>query len=207
MTDAGEMIREIKRRYSFNSPRVFAAMLRVPREKFVSPQYQSQAYEDCPISIGYGQTISQPYTVAFMTDLLQLKGQEKVLEIGTGSGYQAAVLALLAKKVYSVEIIPELANQARERLKRLGYQNVEVRIARGEIGWKQKAPFDAILVTAGMESVPKALFEQLKEGGVLVAPVGKGVDKEMTRYSKKSKSKFKEEKFGIFHFVPFVEVN
>lgn len=181
-------------------------MLRIPREKFVPPEYQHQAYDDCPISIGYGQTISQPYTVAFMTDLLKLKGSEKVLEIGTGSGYQAAILSLLADKVYTVEIIRQLADQAKERLKRLGYKKVEVKTASGEVGWKQKAPFDAILVTAGMEKVPEALFKQLKEGGVLVAPVGLGMDKEMTEFSKHH-GKISQKSYGIFHFVPFVEKN
>lgn len=211
MADAEAMVREMRERYSFDSPQVFSAMLRVPREKFVPPQFQYQAYEDCPISIGFGQTISQPYTVAFMTDLLGLthpshKATEgkRVLEIGTGSGYQAAILSLLADKVYTVEIIPELADGARKRLKKLGYKNIEVKTASGEVGWLEKAPFDAILVTAGMEAVPRPLFRQLKEGGVLVAPVGVGMDKEMTKFGKR-RNKVSQKSYGIFHFVPFIE--
>lgn len=204
MADAEAMVQEMRERYSFDSPQVFSAMLRIPREKFVPPQFQYQAYEDCPISIGFGQTISQPYTVAFMTDLLGLKANETVLEIGTGSGYQAAILSLLADKVYTVEIIPELADGARKRLKKLGYKNIEVKTASGEVGWPEKAPFDAILVTAGMEAVPQTLFTQLKEGGVLVAPVGVGMDKEMTKFGKR-RGKVSQKSYGIFHFVPFVE--
>lgn len=208
MADVVSMIREIKERYSLDSPKVFSAMLQVPREKFVPDKYRDRAYDDCPLSLGYGQTISQPYTVAFMTDLLGLQGNETVLEIGTGSGYQAAVLALLADKVYTIEVIPELAGKAKKRLKKLGYRNIEVKTGGGELGWSQNAPYDAILVTAGMKAVPKMLFRQLKEGGILVAPVGKGMDKEMTRYTKLKNKKTKElkkEEFGIFHFVPFVE--
>lgn len=211
MTDRKQMIREIKEKYSLNSTDVFRAMLQVPREKFVAVRLCRRAYDDGPLPIGHGQTISQPYTVAFMTDLLGLprpshKATEgkKVLEIGTGSGYQAAILSLLADKVYTVEVIPQLANQAKKRLKKLGYKNIEVKTADKEPGWKEKAPFDAIIVTAGMEKVPKSLFEQLKKGGVLVAPVGAEMDKEMTKFTK-TKGKTKKETFGIFHFVPFVE--
>lgn len=207
MGDAEKMIREIKEKYSLGSPKVFSAMFHVPRERFIPPQYQYLAYDDGPISIGYGQTISQPYTVAFMTDLLKLKGSEKVLEIGTGSGYQAAILSLLAKKVYTVEVITQLAEEAKNRLQKLGFKNVEVRGGSGEFGWKEKSPFDAILVTAGMEEVPQILFDQLKVGGVLVAPVGEGMDKMMTKYIKLKNSKIRKKEFGIFHFVPFVESN
>jgi len=203
MANVTSMIWEIKEGYSLSSPGVFSAMLRVPREKFVPVKYRSQAYDDGPVSIGYGQTISQPYTVAFMTHLLGLKGKEKVLEIGTGSGYQAAILSLLAKEVYTMERIPELAVKAGRRLKRLGYKNVCVKADQGEYGWPKFAPFDAILVTAGVEKAPKNLFDQLKEGGVLVAPVGKGVDKRMMKFIKK-KGQIVREEFGIFHFVPFV---
>lgn len=194
-----------------DSPKVFSAMLQVPREEFVPQEFKHQAYDDCPISIGHGQTISQPYTVAFMTDLLKLprpshKATEgkKVLEIGTGSGYQAAILSLLADKVYTVEVIRRLADEARKRLKRLGYRNIEVKTGSGELGWKQKSPFDVILVTAGMEKVPQGLFDQLKENGVLVAPVGRGMDKEMTKFIKRG-NKITKKTYGIFHFVPFVE--
>jgi protein-L-isoaspartate(D-aspartate) O-methyltransferase len=211
MTDRKRMIREMREKYSFNSPEVFSAMLQIPREEFVPREFRDQAYDDGPLAIGYGQTISQPYTVAFMTDLLELGGPtsrgKKILEIGTGSGYQTAILSLLAKKVYTVEIIRQLADEARKRLKRLGYNNIEIKTAGKNVGWKEKAPFNAILVTAGMEQVPQELFDQLKENGVLVAPVGKGMDKEMTRFRRGSsgQAKFKKEKFGIFHFVPFIE--
>jgi len=204
MTSQEKMIWEIKTRYGLDSPRVFSAMLQIPREKFAPKEYRHLAYEDRPIPIGYGQTMSQPYTVAFMTDLLSLKGKEKVLEIGTGSGYQAAVLSLLAKEVYTIEIIKELAEKAAGRLKRLGFENVVVKVGKGGVGWPEKAPFDAILVTAGIEGeVPKALFEQLKTGGVLVAPIGDH-DKMMTKFTKKKGGEIVEEKHGIFHFVPFV---
>lgn len=201
------MVEEIRDKYGLNSPPVLSTMLQVPREEFVPKRYKDIAYEDAPVSIGYGQTISQPYTVAYMTDLLGLKGKEKVLEIGTGSGYQAAILSLLAEKVFTIERIDALAREARKRLKRLEYKNVEVKSGSGEVGWKEKAPFDAILVTAGVEWVPEELFRQLKDGGVLVIPVGKGIDKAMTRYKKLKDSKtpkLKKEKFGIFHFVPFI---
>src|SRR3989344_8902327 len=160
MNPRQRMVGEIRKKYLLSAPRVFSAMLKVPREEFVPSQYRESAYEDGPISIGHGQTISQPYTVAFMTNLLNLKGDEKVLEIGTGSGYQAAILSLLAKKVYTIEIIEELAEKAQKTLKKLGYKNVEVRAGSGEWGWKEEAPFDAILITAGVEKVPLELFEE-----------------------------------------------
>lgn len=204
MNPRARMVGEIRRKYSLSAPRVFSAMLKVPRQEFVPEEYKNSAYEDGPISIGWGQTISQPYTVAFMTNLLGLKGNEKVLEIGTGSGYQAAILSLLAKKVYTIEIIPELAARARETLERLGYKNIEVRQGSGEWGWVEEASFDAIIITAGIEEVPQALLDQLKDGGILVAPVGVGPDKVMTKFLK-NKYRIKKKEFGIFHFVPFVE--
>ena len=181
-------------------------MLQIPREKFAPKKYRYMAYHDAPLSIGYGQTMSQPYTVAYMADLLELTGNEKVLEIGTGSGYQAAVLSNLAKEVYTVEIIRQLADRASKTLKKLGYKNVYVRSGSGEFGWEEKAPFDAIIVTAGLgEKVPEELFDQLKIEGILVAPLGKGQDKIMTRFTKKKNEKIEKEEFGIFHFVPFVK--
>ena len=204
MNPRQRMVGEIKEKYLLSAPRVFSAMLKVPREEFVPSQYRESAYEDGPISIGHGQTISQPYTVAFMTNLLNLKGDEKVLEIGTGSGYQAAILSLLAKKVYTIEIIEELAEKAQKTLKKLGYKNVEVRAGSGEWGWKEEAPFDAILITAGVEKVPLELFEELREEGVLVAPVGVGPDKVMAKFVKKEGNITKNE-YGIFNFVPFIK--
>lgn len=204
MGQAEEMVGQIRQRYDLDAPNVFLAMLKIPREEFVPHQYSHLAYTDSAISIGHGQTISQPYTVAFMTNLLDLVGNEKVLEIGTGSGYQAAILSLLAEKVYTIERIPELGEKAKKLLKKLGFKNIEVRVGTGELGWKEKAPFDAIIVTAGVEEIPKALFDQLNTGGVLVAPLGKGSDKVMTKFTKR-KGKIVKEEFGVFHFVPFVE--
>ncbi len=200
------MIAEIKSAYGLNAPKVFKAMLEIPRELFVPESQKYLAYSDAALEIGFGQTISQPYTVVFMTNLLDLKGREKVLEIGTGSGYQAAILSRLAKEVYSLERIPELARSAETILKKLKIKNVKVSAGQGEFGWKAYAPFDAILVTAGMEQVPKSLFDQLTTGGVLVAPVGEGENKVMTKY-KKGKSKISKKQYGVFSFVPFVESN
>jgi len=210
MDDRERMVYEIRSRYDLRAPRVLSTMLEIPRVEFVPKGYKNIAYQDRPVAIGHGQTMSQPYTVAFMTDLLELTGNEKVLEIGTGSGYQAAVLSKLARKVYTIEIIPELARNAEKNLKRLGYKNVKVKIGTGEYGWKEKSPFDTILVTAGLgEKVPDALFEQLKADGVMVAPIGRGADKKMVRFTKtrlhQSFGEAKKEKFGTFHFVPFVE--
>jgi protein-L-isoaspartate(D-aspartate) O-methyltransferase len=153
-------------------PRVLSAMRRVPRHLFVEEALQDRAYGDHALPIGDGQTISQPFMVGKMTELLQLTGTEKVLEIGTGSGYQAAVLGELCARVCTVERIPRLAKRARELLEQLGYQNVWVRVANGTLGWPDEAPFDRILVAAGGPNVPPPLFEQLTEGGRMIMPVG-----------------------------------
>ncbi|UCE03272.1 MAG: protein-L-isoaspartate(D-aspartate) O-methyltransferase [Candidatus Latescibacterota bacterium] len=153
-------------------PRVLAAMRSVPRHEFVPASVRGAAYDDRPLPIGYEQTISQPYIVALMSESLDLRGEESVLEVGTGSGYQAAVLCELAQRVYTIEIIPELGKRARTDLERLGYDNVSVRIGDGYRGWPDAAPFDAIMVTASPEHVPEPLLEQLKPGGRLVLPVG-----------------------------------
>ena len=148
-------------------------VLRVtPRHRFVPPAVRSLAYADNPLPIGHGATISQPYIVALMTELLDPNKNQRVLEIGTGSGYQAAVLAQLLKHVYTIEIVPELAEEARARLARLGYRNVEVRSGDGYLGWPEAAPFDAIIVTAAAPRIPEPLKQQLKDGGRLVLPVG-----------------------------------
>lgn len=152
-------------------PEVLMVLELVPRHLFVPDEYRDLAYEDRPLPIGYGQTISQPYIVALMTQELGVKKGDKVLEIGTGSGYQAAILAQLGLEVYSIEIIPELAKAAEERLKKLGYQ-VHVKQGDGYLGWPEHAPYDAIIVTAAPDHVPRALVEQLKDGGRLVIPVG-----------------------------------
>ena len=152
--------------------RVLAAMDKVPRHRFVLPGEERYAYANRPLPIGHGQTISQPFIVALMTDLLALKPGDKVLEIGTGSGYQAAVLGELAREVYTIEIVAPLAKEATARLASLGYRNVTVRTGDGYAGWPEQAPFDAIMVTAGALEVPPALVQQLKSGGKLVIPVG-----------------------------------
>ncbi len=153
------------------APDVLDAMDTVPRHQFVPPEYLDQAYEDHPLPIGYGQTISQPYVVALMTEKLKVKRGDKVLEIGTGSGYQAAVLAHLGVEVYSVEIVSELARAADERLQRLKYA-VQVKQGDGYFGWEEHAPYDAIIVTAAPDHVPQPLVKQLKDGGRLVIPIG-----------------------------------
>ncbi len=153
-------------------PRVLSALLKVERHRFVPEKYLDLAYADQPLPIGEGQTISQPYIVALMTELLDLKGNEKVLEIGTGSGYQAAVLAELAKEVYTIEIIESLASTAKKRLSELGYQNINVKAGDGYLGWPEVAPFDAIIVTAAPDHIPDPLIDQLKEGGRMVVPIG-----------------------------------
>lgn len=154
------------------SDAVMQAMAEVPREKFVPPECRYSAFNNGPLRIGYGQTISQPYIVALMTDLLDLTPQSVVLEIGTGSGYQAAILSRLARHVYTIERIPELAASARERLHALGYANIDTRCANGYTGWADMAPFDAIIVTAAAAYIPQALLDQLRPGGRMVIPVG-----------------------------------
>ena len=168
-----QMVREQIEARGVHEARVLAAMRKVPRHLFVRPGDVSYAYVDSPQPIGYGQTISQPFIVAFMTEALELKPQDRVLEIGTGSGYQAAVLAELVQDVYTIEIVDPLAKEAEKRLRRLGYSNVHVRIGDGYRGWPEAAPFDAIMVTAAPGHVPQPLIDQLRDGGRLVLPVGR----------------------------------
>ncbi len=171
IADTARMAASATGRAAF-SPRVMEAMGRVPRHEFVPDAELRRAYADCALPIGSGQTISQPYIVALMTDLAEIGPASTVLEVGTGCGYQSAVLSELAGRVYSIELLPELAEQAAKRLARLGYANVEVRTGDGYEGWREHAPFDAILVTAGASEVPPPLIEQLAPGGRLVIPVG-----------------------------------
>ena len=163
--------RDLKGR-DIKDPMVLEIMGRVPRQLFVDPSLRSQAYADHPLPIGEGQTISQPYIVALMTQILQIKPGERVLEIGTGSGYQAAVLAELTDQVYTIEIRESLAKQAAQLLKQLGYDKVRVKYGDGYLGWEEAAPFDAIIVTAAASHIPPPLIKQLKEGGRLVLPLG-----------------------------------
>jgi protein-L-isoaspartate(D-aspartate) O-methyltransferase len=183
--------------------RVLAAIRKVPREFFVDPALREFAYEDAALPIGYDQTISQPYIVAYMTQSLTLKSEDRVLEIGTGSGYQAAVLAELVREVYSVEIIPELARSASKRLNDLGYRNVEIRQGDGYEGWAEKSPFDAIIVTGAPEKIPPKLLEQLAEGGRLIVPLGVS-DQDLHLYIKTG-GKVRSTKLLPVRFVPMVK--
>lgn len=184
--------------------RVLEAMKKVERHLFVPKEYQSRAYQDCPLPIGEGQTISQPYIVGYMTWVLELKGNEKVLEIGTGSGYQAAILAELAKEVYSIEVIEELGKRAKEVLDKMNYKNLHLKIGDGYKGWKENAPFDAIIVTCAPTHVPEALKEQLAEGGIMVIPVGKRFTQELVMLTKKNGKLIKKDIFGV-RFVPMTD--
>ncbi len=167
-----KMVKEDIQRRGIDDPKLLEAMLRVKRDLFVPEDYRHLACEDRPLPIGEGQTISQPYIVALMTYHLHIQPEDKVLEIGTGSGYQAAVLAELAQEVYSIEIIEELAKTAKERLKKLGYTNVWVKCGDGFFGWEEHAPYDAIIVTCAASKVPERLIEQLTEGGRMILPLG-----------------------------------
>lgn len=197
------MVREQLVARGIKDKRVLAVMGSLPREKFVPKKWQSQVYEDYPLEIGRGQTISQPYIVALMTQLLEIGGQEKVLEIGTGSGYQAAILGKLAREVYTLERERVLAKKAQRVLKRLGFLNVKVIVGDGFLGFPQEAPYQAIILTAAPKEIPPTLIEQLAEGGRLIAPVGEGPVQRLVRLEK-IKGKIKEEDFGGCAFVPLV---
>ena len=181
------------------------ALLSVPRHAFVPDDALDVAYEDVPLSIGFEQTISQPAIVAIMTEALGLTGRERVLEIGTGSGYQAAVLSLLAAEVYSVEVVPALGAAARARLARLGYRNVFVRIGDGHVGWPEHAPFDRVLLTAAPEALPCALADQLAAGGVLVAPLGEEGRTQRLVRAVKSEGRLSIQELGPVVFVPMTD--
>jgi protein-L-isoaspartate(D-aspartate) O-methyltransferase len=186
-------------------PRVLAAMAKVPRHRFVPEALASRAYDDHPLPIGWGQTISQPYIVALMSQWAEVRPGDKVLEVGTGSGYQAAILAELTNRVFSVELLPELAAAAGKRLGEMGYGGVQGRRGDGYQGWPEEAPFDAILVTAGAPEVPRALKEQLQEGGRLVIPVGPPGRGQELLLLRKVKGELKEEKRLPVLFVPLVK--
>ena len=189
--------------YEIADNRVVEAMKRVPREAFVSQEQYHAAYDDRPLSIGFGQTISQPFIVALMVQALELRGDEKVLELGTGSGYEAAILADLAQKVVTVECIPELAESAKQVLAQLGYSNIEVRVAGKTLGWPDGAPYDAIIVSAGAPTVPQVLLEQLTWNGRLVIPVGSRWQQELLRVTK-LKKRNNIENLGGCYFVPLI---
>ncbi len=184
-------------------PRVLEAMERVPRHEFVPESARAAAYDDRPLPIGHGQTISQPYIVALMTALVRVGHDDVVLEVGTGSGYQAAVLSLLAAKVYTIEIIEPLGREAAARLRRLGYDNVEVQIGDGYAGWPEHSPFDAIVVTAAPDHLPNPLIEQLKPGGRMVVPVGsQGSVQELMLIEKDETGRITQRKVLPVAFVP-----
>jgi protein-L-isoaspartate(D-aspartate) O-methyltransferase len=184
-------------------PRVLEAMRSVARHRFMPGSPLRRAYMDTPAPIGHGQTISQPTMVAIMSQALSLHGTERVLEIGTGSGYQAAILSVLAREVFTIEIIPALGETAKSRLAALGYRNVEVRIGDGYKGWPERAPFERILLTAAPPEIPKALVDQLAEGGILVAPVGDVPPQRLVRWTR-VRGALKKEDLGAVRFVPMV---
>lgn len=183
------------------------AMSTVPRHLFVPQELRSQAYRDGPLPIGYGQTISQPYIVAFMTEAIQPKPEFKVLEIGTGSGYQAAILGQIVDSVYTIEIIDELHQRSKKQLQDLAYHNVITKSADGYFGWEAKGPFDAIIVTAAAEFVPPPLIAQLKDGGRMIIPVGTPFSTQQLLLVTKSKGKTKTKNLMFVRFVPFTRTN
>jgi protein-L-isoaspartate(D-aspartate) O-methyltransferase len=195
------MVQEQLMPRGIDEERVLAAMSKVPREEFVPADSRAESYSDGPLPIGYGQTISQPYIVAFMTEQLRPKSSDRILEIGTGSGYQAAVLAELVAEVYSIEIIEPLAKTAEQTLQRLGYKNVHVKVGDGYKGWPENAPFDAIIVTCAPDSVPQSLVDQLKDGGRMVIPVGDRFAQELYLLEKKN-GQLKQSATLPVRFVP-----
>lgn len=196
------MVKEQIEARGVSDQKVLVVMRKVPRHLFVPATVRITAYGDFPLPIGEGQTISQPYIVARMTELLQLKGNEKVLEIGTGSGYQAAILALLAKEVYTIEIIESLAKLAEKRLKDLSYNNVSVRFGDGYLGWPEAAPFDAIIITCASPYLPDSLVRQLKDGGRIVAPMGDEMETQILTVFQKKGSQLVKTEYEPVRFVP-----
>jgi len=198
-----KMVEQQIARRGISDPRLLDAMRTVPRHLFVPPEIRNWAYADGAQRIGKGQTISQPYIVALMTEILRLKGDEVVLEVGTGSGYQAAILSLLAKEVHSIERHPELAEEARTLLSSLGYTNVHVHSGDGTLGYPEEAPYQGILVTAAAPEVPKPLLNQLDEGGCLVIPVGKKYTQVLQTWQRKGRT-FDHETITAVAFVPLI---
>lgn len=200
------MIQWLREHHKFRDERVLEAMRRVPRHFFVPEALKAQAYKDNALPIAGRQTISQPFIVAQMTELLELAPASRVLEIGAGSGYQTAILALLARAVYAIERVPQLAEEARERLQRLQINNVSLRVGDGTLGWDVYAPFDAILVAAGGPEIPEPLLRQLKIGGKLVLPVGQDPQQSqrLVRVTRAAENEFVTEDFGACAFVPLI---
>ena len=184
---------------------VLAAMRRIPRHRFIPLSFSASAYDDSPLPIGHGQTISQPSLVAFMTEALSLQGARKVLEVGTGSGYQAAVLAEIVPHVFTIEIVEPLAAQAAQTLAELGYRNIHTRVGDGYHGWPEEAPFDAIIVTASSEHVPQPLLDQLAVGGRLIIPVGKAFEEaqELVLY-RRTTDGYERTRLSLVRFVPLI---
>jgi len=196
-----ELIEHLRR--EIKDKRVLSAMARVPRELFVPSIYRQAAYENRPLPIDLGQTISQPLIVAMMTQALALKGREKVLEIGTGSGYQAAILAELAQNVVTIERHPKLAERAKEVLDSLGYKNIELHLSESDLGWRSGAPYDGIIVTAGAPTAPAELIDQLADGGRLVIPVGSQNEQDLLKITKRGNEIFVDN-LGPCRFVPLI---
>lgn len=199
-----QMVKEQLVGRDIKDKRVLDAFLKVPRHKFVSVESQSSAYADYPLPIGENQTISQPYMVALMSQLLELKPQDSVLEIGTGSGYQAAILAELSKMVYSIERITSLAEKAEKILHELGYTNIKIKVDDGTLGWQEASPFDAIIVTAASPEIPETLITQLAEGGRLVIPVGQTTFGQTLVLVKKNKGRIETKNICGCVFVPLI---
>jgi protein-L-isoaspartate(D-aspartate) O-methyltransferase len=196
-----QMVQQQLMTRGINDQRVLAAMAKVPREEFVPPDSRAASYEDGPLPIGYAQTISQPYVVAFMTEQLRLKPSDRVLEVGTGSGYQVAILAELVSEIYSIEIVEPLAKNAEATLQRLGYKNVHLKISDGYKGWPETAPFDAIIVTCAPDKVPQPLVDQLKDDGRMVIPVGDRFAQQLYLLEKKN-GQLKQSATLPVRFVP-----
>ncbi|MDB4996072.1 MAG: pcm [Myxococcaceae bacterium] len=198
------LVRSLAESGSVYDEHVLDAMRRVPRHLFLPGTPLGEAYSDQALPIGSGQTISQPTIVAEMTEALELQGNERVLEVGTGSGYQAAILSVLVREVYTIEIVRDLGERAQKRLRDLGYANVRVRVGDGYAGWPEAAPFERIVVTAAPPEVPQALLDQLAEGGILVAPVGEPNEKQWLTRVRKKDGKLTRERLDAVHFVPMV---
>jgi protein-L-isoaspartate(D-aspartate) O-methyltransferase len=203
ITERNEMVRTQLSDRGITHAATLKAMRKVPRHLFVPKEYEKIAYGDHPLPIGYGQTISQPYIVAFMTETVKPSAKKRILEIGTGSGYQAAVLAEIADTVYTIEIVPELARESSELFKSLGYTNIIVKAGDGYNGWKEHAPFDIIIVTAAAERIPEPLLEQLAENGRLVIPVGRANSVQELILAVKRNGKIEKKNLTMVRFVPF----